>query len=731
MPRSAQRCDMADHTNTPYLDPDRSLDERVEDLLSRLTTSEKCALTLANSPAVERLDIPAYHWWNECLHGVARAGRATVFPQAIGMAAAFDPDLMFRIGRAIADEGRAKYNAAVRSGLRGQYRGLTYWTPNVNIFRDPRWGRGQETYGEDPYLTAELGEQFVRGLQEEDSGYLKAAACAKHFAVHSGPEGQRHTFNAVVSRKDLFETYLPAFRRLVAAGVESVMGAYNRTNDEPCCGSKLLLEDILRGMWGFSGHVVSDCGAIGDFHDHHKVTGSAEESAALAVRRGCDLNCGSTYEALPAALEQGLVTEQEIDASVRRLLRTRFRLGQFDPPERVPFSKIGTDRIRASEYTTLSREAAEKSIVLLKNNGILPISRGTEPRKIYVTGPNAASVDVLLGNYFGISDTLVTVLEGLSAESPEHFKVEYRMGISVDKPNANPVDWSIPGKWDSFDAIVAVLGLVPMLEGEEGEAILSTERGDRVDIGLPEHQVEWLRKLAATGMPVVAVVAGGSPIAMPEVHELADAVLMMWYPGEQGGTALARVLYGVVSPSGKLPVTFPRSVEQLPPFEDYAMDGRTYRFMTEAPLYPFGYGLTYAKLAYSDAGATPSVVRAGATVRVSATITNTGTVGTAEVVQCYLTDLDGSTRTPLASLCGMKRLFLPAGDSRTVVFELGPEAMALVLDDGSSVVEPGRFRAVIGSCSPGSRGVELGAPKGAAVEFEVSREREVEPGTGR
>ena len=712
---------MADSTNTPYLDPERPLDERVEDLLARLTSDEKCALMLANSPAVEHLGIPAYHWWNECLHGVARAGRATVFPQAIGMAAAFDPDLMYRVGQTIAEEGRAKYNAAVRSGLRGQYRGLTYWTPNINIFRDPRWGRGQETYGEDPYLTGELGERFVRGLQQEDAGYLKAAACAKHYAVHSGPEGQRHTFDAVVNRKDLFETYLPAFRRLVKAGVEAVMGAYNRTNGEPCCGSKLLLEDILRGMWGFAGHVVSDCGAIGDFHDHHKVTGSAEESSALAVRRGCDLNCGTTYEALPAALEQGLISEQEIDVSVRRLLRTRFRLGQFDPPERDPYSQIGLDRIRSSENTALAREAAEKSIVLLKNNGILPISLSAEPRRIYVTGPNAASVDVLLGNYFGISDTLVTVLEGLAAESPEHYKVEYRMGISADKPNANPVDWSIPGKWDSFDAIIAVLGLVPMLEGEEGEAILSSERGDRVDVGLPEHQVEWLRKLSATGIPLVVVVAGGSPIAMPEVHELADAVLMMWYPGEQGGTALARLVYGNFSPSGKLPVTFPRSVDQLPPFEDYSMAGRTYRFMTESPLYPFGFGLTYTTLAYSDAIATPSIVEAGDSVRISATITNTGSVGTAEAVQCYLSDLEGSTRTPLASLCGMKRLFLPAGDSRTVEFEIGPEAMELVLDDGTAVVEPGRFRAVVGSCSPGARGIELGASEGAAVEFEVSR----------
>ncbi|MFW5689450.1 MAG: glycoside hydrolase family 3 N-terminal domain-containing protein, partial [Spirochaetota bacterium] len=653
---------MSDATsNAAYLDPDKPLEERIEDLLSRLTTDEKCALMLADSPAVERLGIPAYHWWNECLHGVARAGRATIFPQAIGMAAAFDPDLMERIAQAIADEGRAKYNAAIKAGLRGQYRGLTYWTPNINIFRDPRWGRGQETYGEDPFLSGELGARFVRGLQQEEGGYLKAAACAKHYAVHSGPEGERHTFNAVVSEKELYETYLPAFKRLVDEGVESVMGAYNRTNDEPCCGSKLLLEEILRGAWQFKGHVVSDCGAIGDFHDHHKVTKNAEESAALAVRRGCDLNCGSVYRALPEALKQGLLEEEHVDASVRRLLRTRFRLGQFDPEDRVPYSTIGTDRIRAPEHIQLAREAAEKSIVLLKNNGVLPIARTDAPRKIYVAGPNAASNDVLLGNYFGVGESLVSVIEGIVAASPEHYKVEYRMGITPDKPNANPVDWSIPGKWDSFDAIVAVAGLVPMLEGEEGEAILSAERGDRTAIGLPKHQIDWFRKLKATGMPLVVVLAGGSPIAMEEVHEIADAVLFMWYPGEQGGPALARLLYGDVAPSGKLPVTFPKSVDQLPDFSDYRMDGRTYRFMTEEPLYPFGFGLSYTSFAYSGIRVASESVSTGDSAWVSATLTNEGTVGSAEVVQCYITDLEGSTRTPISSLCGIQRFYVPAG----------------------------------------------------------------------
>jgi beta-glucosidase len=710
---------MSDSAQLLFRDPDRPLEERIDDLLSRLTTEEKCALMLADSPAVDRLGIPAYHWWNECLHGVARAGRATVYPQAIGMAATFDPDLMERIGEAIAEEGRAKYNAAVKAGLRGQYRGLTFWTPNINIFRDPRWGRGQETYGEDPYLSGELGARFVQGLQQEVDGYLKAAACAKHYAVHSGPEGRRHTFNAVVSPKELWETYLPAFRRLAEVGVESFMGAYNRTNDEPCCGSALLLEEILRGAWGFEGHVVSDCGAIGDFHDYHKVTKNAEESSALAVKRGCDLNCGSTYKALPAALEQGLLTEDDIDACVRRLLRTRFRLGQFDPEERVPFSKIGTDRIRAPEHIALAREAAEKSIVLLKNDGLLPILRADEPKRIFLTGHNAASVDTLLGNYFGIGDSLVTVLEGLSAGAPEHYKIEYRLGMAPDRPNANPVDWGIPGKWDDFDAIIAVAGLVPMLEGEEGEAILSPERGDRTAIGLPEHQIERLRKLKATGYPLIVVLAGGSPIAIPEVHEIADAVLFMWYPGEQGGPALARLIFGDVSPSGKLPVTFPRSVDQLPPFEEYAMDGRTYRFMEESPLYPFGFGLTYTSFEYSSPRVSAERISAGDDIEVSVTLTNTGETGSAEAVQCYIADLKGSVRTPRASLCGVRRVYVPTHASTEVTFTVPARAMELVQSDGSSVVEPGRFRLSVGSCSPGTRGVELGAPEPATIEFEV------------
>jgi beta-glucosidase len=706
------------NTEHRFRDTDVPLEDRINDLLAHMTLNEKCGQLLSNAPAIERLGVPAYHWWNECLHGVARAGRATVFPQAIGLAATFDRELLERIGLAIAEEGRAKYNAAVAAGNTGQYRGLTFWTPNINIFRDPRWGRGQETYGEDPYLTGELGASLVRGLQREQGGYLTASACAKHFAVHSGPEGLRHVFDAVVSARDLRETYLPAFRRLVDEGVESVMGAYNRVNGEPCCASTLLLQEILRGEWGFAGHVVSDCGAIGDIHDHHKVTGSAEQSSALAVRNGCDLNCGTTYEALPAAVEGGLLSEQDIDRSLRRLLRTRFRLGMFDPPEHVPFTKIGTDRIRCPEHVDLAREAAEKSIVLLKNNGVLPVVRGDTPKRLYLTGHNAASTDVLLGNYFGVSDRLVTVLEGVAAESPEHFRVEYRVGTRPDRPNANPVDWAVPGKFDDFDLCIAVVGLSPLMEGEEGEAILSAERGDRTSIELPPHQVERLRRIKAAGLPLVVVLAGGSPVAVPEVHELADAVLFMWYPGEQGGAAVARILFGDVSPSGKLPVTFPRSTDQLPPFDDYSMDGRTYRFMDAEPLYPFGFGLTYTSFTFSDASA-PEIVPAGESVPVTATVENTGSAAGAEVVQCYLTDSQASVRVPHAQLCGVRRVNLDPGARETVQFVIGPEAMEVVLDDGTRRVEPGEFTVTIGACSPGRRGLDLGAPEPVKLSFTV------------
>jgi beta-glucosidase len=712
---------MAHESPLPYLDPDCPLAERVSDLVSRMTLSEKCSQLLADSPAIDRLNVPAYHWWNECLHGVARAGRATVFPQAIGLAAAFDIRLMERIGAAISDEARAKYHAAQRAGMRGQYRGLTFWTPNVNIFRDPRWGRGQETYGEDPFLAGELGASFVTGLQQEHNGYLKAAGCAKHYAVHSGPEAERHTFNARVTAKDLRETYLPAFERLVQAGVEAVMGAYNRTNNEACCASELLLEQILRGEWGFEGHVVSDCGAIGDIHDYHQITGSAEESAALAVSRGCDLNCGSTYKALPAAIEQGLIEEAAIDTSLTRLLRTRFRLGQFDPPERVPWSTISTDVIRSPEHIRLAREAAEKSIVLLKNNGALPLDRGEHPTRLYVTGPNAASTDVLLGNYFGVSESLVTILEAIVAEVPEHFTVEYRMGMLAHQDNVNPVDWSTPGKWDNYDAVIAVAGLVPMLEGEEGEAILSAERGDRTDIGLPQHQIERLRKIKDQGHTLIVILTGGSPVAIEELSGFADAILFAWYPGEQGGPAVARLLFGDVSPSGKLPVTFPRSVAQLPPYEDYAMQGRTYRYMEEEPLYPFGFGLTYTTFAYADGSAPTSVSLAEVSegVTVTATILNTGPVSSAEAAQCYISRIDSEVRTPLASLCGIQRLFVPAGKSVELSFTLPPAAFELVGEDGSRAIEPGRYQVSVGSCSPGTRAVELGAPEPTVVELAI------------
>jgi len=395
----------------------------------------------------------------------------------------------------------------------------------------------------------------------------------------------------------------------------------------------------------------------------------------------------------------------------------------FDPPEKVPFGSIGTDRIRCAEHIAIAREAAEKSVVLLKNNGVLPISRGSEPKRLYVFGHNAANTDVLLGNYFGVSDSLVTVLEGIAAECPEHYRLEYRIGTQPDRENANPVDWSIPGKFDQYDLCIAVMGLVPMLEGEEGEAILSAERGDRTDITLPKHQIEKLRRIKDAGLPLVVVLAGGSALAIPEVQELADSVLFMWYPGEQGGAAVARILFGTTSPSGKLPVTFPRSVEQLPAFDDYSMEGRTYRFMKSEPLYPFGFGLSYTTFVYGEASP-PETIEAGDSVSVSATITNTGAIAGAEVVQCYITDEEASVRVPRASLCGFKRVFLSPGEQSRVEFVIGPDAMAVVLEDGASSVEPGRFTVTIGGCSPGDRGRELGAPEPARVSIQVHPARE-------
>jgi len=690
---------------------------RIDDLLARMTLAEKTSQLLHNSPAIKRLGIPAYDWWSEALHGVARAGRATVFPAPIGLAATFDPQLLTQIGTAIAAEVRAKHHAAVRQGMHGRYQGITVWAPNINIFRDPRWGRGQETYGEDPCLTGTLGAAFVKGLQGDDPHYMNVAACAKHYAVHSGPEKLRHCFDARVSQKDLWETYLPAFQALVEAGVEAVMGAYNRTNGEPCCGSKTLLQDILRARWGFQGHVVSDCWAVRDFHEHHKVTSRAPESAALAINTGCDLNCGCTFERMGDAVAEGLVSETTVDRALRNLLRTRFKLGMFDPRKQVPYARVSTKVVNCAAHRALARAAAAKSIVVLKNkNGLLPLKQ--DIRSVAVLGCHAANVDVLLGNYSGVSGTLVTILEGITQNVSPQCAVQYRAGCLVSTPNANPLDWSA-SEAKAADVTVVVLGLSSLLEGEEGDAIASASTGDRTAIELPPHQAEFLKTLRAAGKPIILVLTGGGAIAIPEEHEWLDAIVFAWYPGEEGGHAVADVLFGEVNPAGRLPVSFPRATAQLPPFEDYAMDNRTYRYMRDEPLYPFGFGLSYTTFAYSNPQLGRARMSAGDTTRITVTVTNTGARAGDEVVQLYITDCEASVRVPQCALKAFTRVTLQPGAAREVAFEITPAMLALVDNEGAARVEPGTFVISVGGTSPGARSVALGAATPVTAHLEI------------
>ncbi len=702
-----------------YLDTSLPLAERVKDLVGRLTLDEKVSLMNHPADGVPRLNIPAYNYWSEALHGVGRNGRATVFPQAIGMSATWDKELIHRVASAIGDEGRAKYHAALRrNGYTDQYQGLTFWSPNVNIFRDPRWGRGQETWGEDPFLTGEMASAFVKGLQGDHPKYLKAAACAKHYAVHSGPEKDRHTFNAIVTKRELYDTYLPAFKRLVTeAKVESVMGAYNRTLDEVCCGSKLLIEEILRGEWNFQGHFVSDCGALSDFHLNHKVTKDAAESAALALQRGCDLGCDHVFNEIPEAIQRGLITEADVDRALARTLGTRFKLGMFDAPEEVPFTSISPDVVACDEHRQLAYRTATEAVVLLKNkNNILPIKPST--KKIFVTGPTATSVEVLLGNYYGFNDQMITLLEGITGRIPEGMGMEYTSGAMLKHPREIKSTWA-PGMAQSADFAIVCAGISSFLEGEEGESLLSPMNGDRDTISLPESQVNYLKELSIHGVRIVLILTGGSPIALGELEDMVDAILFVWYPGMEGGRAVADVLFGDISPAGKLPVTFPRSLDQIPAFDDYCMTGRTYRYMTVEPLYPFGFGLSYSCFEYSDLQLDKTEIPAGDSLDVSVTLHNSGTRDSAEVVQFYLCDLQASTIVPLHHLVGFERVVLKAGESQTVKFRLTPEMMSFYNDEGNLTLEPGEFRLEVGGCSPGKRGQDLGAPQPVTAMFEV------------
>ncbi len=693
-----------------FRDHTKSTEERVSDLISHMTLKEKVSQMVHEAEAIPRLGIPAYNWWNECLHGVARSGRASVFPQAIGMAATFNEDLIHEVASAISDEGRAIFHAAENRDPVPRYGGLTFWTPNINIFRDPRWGRGQETYGEDPVLTSKMGTAFVKGLQGDHPKYMKVAGCAKHYAVHSGPEGDRHHFNAQATKKDMGETYLPAFKALVDAGVESVMCAYNRTNDEACCGSLVLIKHILREQWGFKGHVVSDCWALRDFHEYHKVTKNAVYSAALSLNRGVNLNCGDTYPYLVDAVEQGLVSENEVDEALAALIRTKIKLGLFDPPEENPYTSISTDVIGCEKHRELSRKVAQESIVLLKNeNNALPLKK--DIRYVFVVGPNATSTEVLMANYYGVNEKMVTFLEGVAGKLVDGSFIQYKHGCLLDRENANPIDWTT-GDASEADAVIAFMGISPLLEGEEGEAIASPTKGDRLNMDFPKNQIEFLKTLRKkSNKPIIAVVATGSPIDMREVHEIADAVVLAWYPGQEGGNATADVLFGDVNPAGRLPITFPMSIDDLPPYEDYSLQGRTYRYMTKKPMYPFGFGASYTSFEYSGMKLNNATIKAGESVEVNVNVKNTGRVDGDEVVQLYITDSKASTVVPRWALKDFKRVGLKAGESVTVTFKITPDMLELVDDEGNHIIEPGEFIIITGGCSPGERGEELGAAK--------------------
>ena len=662
--------------------------ERAKALVAQMTLEEKVAQTLHKSPAIERLGIKKYNWWNEALHGVARAGTATVFPQAIGMAASFDEDLLEEVGEAVSTEARAKFNMQQGSEDTDIYKGLTFWAPNVNIFRDPRWGRGHETFGEDPYLTSRLGVRYIKGLQGHDENYLKAAACAKHFAVHSGPEAVRHEFDAVVSKQDLRETYLPAFQACVQeAHVESVMGAYNRTNGVPCCGNHELLIDILRKEWGFEGHVTSDCGAIRDFHEWHGVTSTAQESAAMAMENGCDLNCGELFAYLTQAVKDGLVEESRIDEAVVNLFTARMKLGVFDKKEKNPFDSIPYTVVDSKEMRELNTKTAAESIVLLKNqNHTLPLDKH-KIKTIGVIGPNADNRKALEGNYEGTASRYVTVLEGIQDYVGDEVRVLYSLGCHLYKDRttnlaeANDRSSEVRGVCRESDVIVAVMGMDATLEGEQGDAGNEYGSGDKPNLKLPGIQHDILKIAKEYNKPVILVVLSGSAVALTWEQEHLDAVVQGWYPGAQGGKAIAMMLFGETNPQGKLPITFYKTTEELPDFEDYSMKGRTYRYMTQEALYPFGYGLSYTEFYYTNAvfAKTPDVKEG---VEINVTIKNTGVIDGTETVQAYVkAKKEGA---PNAQLKGIKKVFLKAGEEKTVSIYLPAQSFMLFDENGIS-----------------------------------------------
>ncbi len=697
-----------------FKDPRLSSEERVADLVSRLSLKEKVLQMQNDAPAIERLGIPAYNWWSECLHGVARNGIATVFPQAIGMAATWDPDLIYQEADVISTEARAKYYECSSKGQRGIYQGLTFWSPNINIFRDPRWGRGQETYGEDPFLTGRIGLAFVKGLQGNDPRYFKVIATAKHYAVHSGPEPDRHSFDAWCSERDLYETYLPAFETLIRYGkAYSVMGAYNRFWSEPCTASDLLLDKILRKKWGFTGYVTSDCGAIWDIYHGHKLQPDSVRASVLSVKAGCDLTCGDEYTSLVAAVSKGYISESEIDVSLKRLFTARFRLGLFDPDSLVPWSKIKPSDNNTPEHDRLALKVAEESMVLLKNDKhTLPF--GKSVKNIAVIGPYADRLSVLLGNYCGKPTAPITILSGIREVAGNKAEVLYAKGVdgledaavksqeksgkptaTVSAADLESQALQIAGK---ADVIVFVGGISPYLEGEEMDVkIPGFSGGDRTSLDLPANQTNILKKLSWLGKPIVLVLTNGSALAVNREAMDIPAILEAWYPGQQGGKAVAEVLFGLYNPAGRLPVTFYTSADELPPFTDYSMKGRTYRYYTRTPLWPFGYGISFSKFTYQEASADKGTYSSADTIRLTVKVKNEGPFNGDEVVQIYCSKKDSKYDRPIRALCGFQRKNIGNAAVENLVIKVALNDLRIYDPERQDyIVETGPYELLVG-----------------------------------
>lgn len=690
--------------------------KRAEELVSKMTIEEAASQLRFDAPAIERLGIPEYNWWNEGLHGVARAGTATSFPQAIALGATFDEELLGKIGETVSTEGRAKYNEISAMGDRDIYKGLTFWSPNINVFRDPRWGRGQETYGEDPFLISRLAIPFIKGIQG-DGEYMKAAACAKHFAVHSGPEEKRHEFDAKATPKDMRETYFPAFEACIKeAGVEAVMGAYNRTNGEPCCGHSYI-QDIIRDEWGFEGHFVSDCWAIRDFHEHHKVTKNSEESAALALNKGCDLNCGCTYVHLMKAYNKGLVTEDAIRKAAVRLFTTRYLLGMFDKTEYDGLTYLD---VETKESIALAKRASDEGIVMLKNDGILPLNKD-KVKVISVIGPNADARRPLMGNYYGTSSEYITALEGIRKAAGDDVRILYSEGcdLSLTKPDPLSRDYNTIAEAEAVmrrsDLVILCIGLNETLEGEEGDQGNQYASGDKKDLAFPRPQLKLIEAVIKTGKPFITVVMTGSAMDLSRLSETSSAILQAWYPGARGGLSIGDIIFGNVNPSGKLPVTIYRSTEDLPDFEDYSMKNRTYKYIEKAPLYPFGFGLTYGRLSIANADISDVSAARENGFDITVSVKNEGAVKTGDVVQIYAKAIEDKNEVRNYKLVGFKRISLDAGVSEDVVISVTADALKVVKEDGSKAVPEGKIAIYAGFGQPDERTAELYGTKAAEI----------------